>query len=46
MDKLNCGIFISLDNDGIPHDLVVENGGVFVVDTILFCGKEISTTIV
>ena len=25
--RLNCGIFISLDNGGILHGLVVENGG-------------------
>jgi len=35
-----------LDNGGIPHGLVVENGGVFVIDTTLFSGKEVLTIIV
>ena len=44
--RLNCGIFNLLDNGGIPHGLVVENGGVFVIDTTLFSGKEVLTIIV
>ena len=28
------------------HGLEVENGEVFVVDTTLFCGKEVSTIVV
>ena len=45
-ERLNCGVFISLDNGVIPHGHAVENGGVFVVDIILFYGKEVSTTFV
>jgi len=39
-------MFISLDNGGIPHGLVVENGGMLVVDTTLFCGKEVLMVLV
>ena len=38
-------MFISLGAGGIPYGLVVENGGVFVVDTTLFCDNEVPTTI-
>jgi len=41
MGKLNFGIFVSFDNGDIPRGLVVENGGVFIVNTTLFCGKEV-----
>jgi len=43
MGRLNYGMFILLDNGGLPHGLVIENGG-FVVDTTLFCGKLVLTT--
>jgi len=32
-------MFILFGTDGIPHSLMVENGGVFVVEITLFCGN-------